>query len=163
MYFFISVFFYFFLGSQQLEIIESWNQSREKKKIGPTKYPRRYLEAHEMPMEKKIKLTKYPREKNWIHEIPMGKNFGSMKYSQKEILDRRNTQVKKFQTHEIPQVKFWTQWKYRKKLFIISKAIDFYKKRCKRFAIIWWNCWLYQSSSVSVSPNLTKKEQKSTS
>ena len=110
--------------------------------------------THEIPTEisggprnahgKKIKLTKYPREKIWIHEIPMGKNFGSMKYSQKEIFDRRNTQVRKFRTHEIPQEKFWTQWKYRKKLFIISKAIDFYKKRCKRFAIIWWNCWLFK-------------------
>ena len=113
MYFFISVFFYFFLGSQQLEIIESWNQSREKKKLDPRN-------THEDIW----RPTKCPWKKKSNSRNTHGKKIGFTKYPWEKILDPWNTHKKKFWTDEIPRWKNFRPTKYHKKNFGPNENIE---------------------------------------
>ena len=47
----------------------------------------------------------------------MRENFGPTKYPREKILDPRNTQEKKFETHEIPMRKYFRPTKYPREKF----------------------------------------------
>ena len=103
-------FCYSFSYSQQLKILESRNQPREKK-LGHMKYPRNKISDPRNTHEKKF----------WTNKIPTRKNFGVTKYIREKILDPQNIHKKKFWSHKIAMRKKFEPTKYSREKILNSR------------------------------------------